>query len=64
VFLSTYANKTEPDIKVLSGGQTRFEDRIAVTTEQLVKATYEIQGKQLNTKQIKESYLDPLINVG
>ena len=63
VFLKTYNAKTEPDSKIFDNGE-RTEDRIAVTTEELVIATKEIQNKSFTNKKILESYLEPLMNEG
>jgi hypothetical protein len=63
VFLKTYNAKTEPDSKIFNTGE-RVEDRKAVTTEQLVNATKEIQNKSFTNKKILESYLEPLMNEG
>ncbi|MFI5424694.1 MAG: hypothetical protein ACHQXG_07875, partial [Nitrososphaerales archaeon] len=63
VFLKTYNAKTEPESKIFDNGE-RTEDRIAVTTEELVIATKEIQHKSFTNKKILESYLEPLMNEG
>lgn len=49
--------------QVLELGE-RIEDRIALTTEELVNATKEIQNKSFTNKKILESYLEPLMNEG
>lgn len=41
-----------------------FENRIALTTEDLVKKTYEVYNKTYTKKQVLESYINPLINQG
>ncbi len=69
VFLPTYNMKTEPDSKVKPHGKDgnvieRIENRIAVTTQQLSDATMKILSKKLSSKQIREAYLDQLINEG
>lgn len=76
VFLKIFNEKTEPDFKVLVKGEIKTkdgtetmteiktEDRIGVTTEQLIEATKEIQGKTLTSKQILQMYLYPLRNEG
>jgi hypothetical protein len=57
VFLPTFQKKTEPDIK-----GDKMESRIALTSEQLRDATYEIQQKKCSTKQILENFINPLVN--
>jgi hypothetical protein len=64
VFLETFNTKTEPDSKTLASGEIKKEDKIAVTNEQLIKATKEIQGKTLTSQQILQIYLYPLMNEG
>lgn len=57
VFLPTFQKKIEPDSK-----GDRQETHIAVTTEQLVEATYDKQQKKYSTKQILENFINPLVN--
>jgi hypothetical protein len=57
VFLPSYQAKTEPDTK----GE-KSESRIALTTAQLVEATYSKQQKKFSTKQVLENYINPLVN--
>ena len=57
VFLKVYNDKVEPDTK---NGKT--EDRIAVTTRELIDKTLETKSKSLSSKQILESHIYPLIN--
>jgi len=57
VFLKVYNDKVDPDTK---NGKT--EDRIAVTTRELIDKTLEIKSKSLSSKQILESHIYPLIN--
>lgn len=63
VFLNCYNDKTQPDTKVRDS-RTIEENRIAVTTQQLADATETITTKKLSTRQIRETYLDQLINEG
>ncbi len=63
VFLTTYSTKKEPDSKCRNG-KTLSESRIALTTEELADATYQIHNKKFSTKQILENYVEPLVNQG
>ena len=63
VFLKILNAKTEADKKIVDGFE-KSEDRIALTTEQLVIATKEIQGKTLTAQQVYETYLQPLMKAG
>lgn len=62
VFLRTFSGKNEADSRINGRGQELIEKRIAVTTEQLREATEKIQSKTMSSKQIRETYLEPLIN--
>jgi hypothetical protein len=65
VFLETFSAKKEPDSKVNSSrGETITENRVALTSEELAKATFEKQNKKYTTKQVVESFVNPLINLG
>ncbi len=64
VFLDCYNSKNEPDSRTDSTDRTLTEKLIALTTEQLVKMTYEKQGKKLSKKQLLETYIYPLLNQG
>jgi hypothetical protein len=67
VFLPTYNKKSEPDFKIKWMGpheQHISENRIAVTSQELADATFEIKGKKISAKQVRESYLFTLINEG
>ena len=57
VFLKAYNNKTDPDSK---NGKT--EDRLALTTKELIEKTAEFTNKSLSSKQILENYIYPLLN--
>jgi hypothetical protein len=63
VFMSAYESKKEPDTKQTRSGILAAENRLAVTTRELIEKTAEIQGKRLGAKHILETYLDPLINL-
>jgi len=63
VFLKILNTKTEVDKKTVDGFE-KSEDRIALTTEQLVIATKEMQGKTLTAQQVYEIYLQPLMKAG
>ena len=57
VFLKAYNNKTDPDSK---NGKT--EDRLALTTKELIEKTLEFTGKSLSSKQMLENHIYPLLN--
>jgi hypothetical protein len=38
------------------------ENRIAVTTKELIDKTFEVQNKKLSTQQILQTYIKPLVN--
>ena len=63
IFLEAYNAKTEPDFKN-KDGKLLTEKRIAVTTEQLVEKTGEVNNRHYTTKQILDTYIYPLINQG
>jgi hypothetical protein len=60
VFLKILNAKTEVDKKTVDGFE-KSEDRVALTTEQLVIGAKEIQGKTLTAQQVYETYLQPLM---
>ena len=64
VFQWKFGQKTEPDSKLFKKDDLRVEDRIALTTQELVEATKEIQDKTLTVKKILQTYLEPLMNEG
>lgn len=65
VFLETFSAKREPDSKVNSSRrETITENIIALTSEELAKATFEKQNKKYTTKQIVENFVNPLFNLG
>ncbi|MGH9976909.1 MAG: hypothetical protein ACRD8Z_13900, partial [Nitrososphaeraceae archaeon] len=57
VFLKAYDNKTDPDSK-----NGKIEDRLALTTKELIEKTSEFTNKSLSSKQILENYIYPLLN--
>jgi len=63
VFLPTYNDKTDVDYKT-KGKLEVAENRVAVTTQQLVDATFKKRKRKHSTRQIREVYLDQLINEG
>jgi hypothetical protein len=67
VFQTAFSGKTQKDSKIVYKGKEQveiFESKIALTTEDLVKKTYEVYNKTYTKKQILESYINPLINQG
>src|SRR6266545_2230119 len=63
VFLPAYNAKTEVDFKI-KGKVEVAENRIAVTSQQLVDATFKKRKRKHSTRQIREVYLEQLINEG
>jgi hypothetical protein len=63
VFLSAYEAKTGPDSKQARSGNLLTENRIAVTTRDLIEKTAEVEDKRLGSKSILETYINPLINL-
>jgi hypothetical protein len=64
VFLEAYNTKTAADSKENSKGEMITENRIAITTEQLVEKTKNVYKQGYTTKKILETYINPLINQG
>lgn len=64
VFLEAYNEKDGPDSKENSKGDLVTETRKGVTTEDLVKKTFEILNKTFTKKQILDLYVYPLRNQG
>jgi hypothetical protein len=64
VFLEAYNAKTTADSKENSKRETITENRIALTTEQLVEKTKNVYKQSYTTKKILETYINPLINQG
>jgi hypothetical protein len=64
VFLKAFKDKPEADSKLFKKDDLRTEDRIALTTQELVEATKQIQDKTFTVKKILQTYLEPLMNEG
>ncbi len=64
IFLKAFYEKTEPDFKVNSKGEELKEDGIAITSQDIIKKHKQIHNEDLNTKQLLENYLYPLLNQG
>ena len=64
VFYKAFEEKVEPDLKVNSKGEELKEDRIAITSQDIIKKHWEVHNETLSTKQLLESYLYPLLNQG
>lgn len=62
VFLEVYNAKKHEDSKINSRGEELTENRIAVTTKELIDKTFEVQKKKLSTQQILQTYIRPLVN--
>ncbi len=63
VFLDAYNSKAEPDSRE-KDDKIIVEKRIALTTEQLVEKTREVNNQSHTTKKLLETYIYPLINQG
>jgi hypothetical protein len=61
VFLKAFNSKIEEDSANRRGEELR-EKRIAVTTRELIEKTSDIYKKNLSSKQILQTYINPLIN--
>ncbi|MGD1837269.1 MAG: hypothetical protein ACPKPY_04335 [Nitrososphaeraceae archaeon] len=64
VFVKKYNEKSEPNSKKDSYGETITEDKRGITTADLVIKTVEKTGKPFTKKQILDTYVYPLINQG
>ena len=64
IFIRSYNLKNEPYLKIDSKGNELREERIAVTTDDLVAHTLEKYNKTFTKKQILDTYLNPLYNSG
>ena len=62
VFLETYNAKRNEDSKINSRGEELTENRIAITTKELIDKTFEVHKKKLSTQQILQTYIRPLVN--
>jgi len=64
VFLKAFEEKHEPDLKINSKGDELKEDKLALTSQDIIKKHFEIHNETLTTKRLLESYLYPLLNQG
>ena len=65
VFLKTFEDKGDKiDSKVNSKGEELKEDRVAVTSQNLIKKHKEKHNETLTTHKLLQSYLYPLLNHG
>jgi hypothetical protein len=64
VFLKAFEEKEKPDSKINSKGDELIEDRIALTSQDIIKKHKEIHKEILTSKQLLDSYLYPLLNQG
>jgi hypothetical protein len=64
VLINAFYEKTEPDLKVNSKGEELKEERIALTSHDIIKKHKQIHNEDLTTKQLLENYLYPLLNQG
>lgn len=63
IFLNLYGSKSEPNSKY-KNGEVISEERIAVTSQELIDKTNEIMKKHYTSKNILEEFLYPLLNLG
>jgi hypothetical protein len=63
IFLTLYGLKTNPNSKV-KNGDIISEERIAVTSQELIDKTNEITKKHYTSKNILEELFYPLLNLG
>jgi hypothetical protein len=64
IFLKAFEEKREPDSRVNSKGEELKEDRIALTSQDIIKKHFEINNETLTSKRLLESYIYPLFNQG
>jgi hypothetical protein len=64
IFLKAFEEKEKPDSKINSKGEELREDRIALSSQDIVKKHKEIHNETLTSKQLLESCLYPLLNQG
>ena len=64
IFLKAFEEKEKPDLKINSKGEELREDRIALSSQDIVKKHKEIHNETLTSKQLLESCLYPLLNQG
>ncbi|MGH9981218.1 MAG: hypothetical protein ACRD6U_06670 [Nitrososphaeraceae archaeon] len=64
VLLNAFDEKTEPDLKINSKGEELKEERIAITSQDVIKKHKQVHNEDLTTKQLLENYLYPLLNQG
>lgn len=65
IFLKTFEDKGDKiDSKVNSKGEELKEDRVAVTSQNLIKKHKSVHGETLNSKILLQSYIYPLLNHG
>jgi hypothetical protein len=63
VFLSLYRQKSDPNSKDRNG-QILTEDRVAVTTQELIEKTKAVNKKRYTSKNLLTEFLYPLLNLG
>ncbi|TVP41786.1 hypothetical protein [Candidatus Nitrosocosmicus arcticus] len=63
VFLSLYGHKSNPNSRV-KNGEVVTEERIAVTTQELMEKTCEVMNKHYASKNLLTEFLYPLLNLG
>lgn len=63
IFLELYNSKTTPNSKE-KHGEMIVEQRIAVTTQELIEKTKEVMNKTLVSKSLLQEFIYPLLNTG
>lgn len=63
VFLDLYHSKTNPNSKFKNGEEVT-EERIAVTTQELIEKTKKVTNKNSTSKNLLNEFLYPLLNLG
>jgi hypothetical protein len=64
IFLKKFEEKGEPDSKINNKGEELREDRVALTSQDIIKKHKEVHNEILTSQRLLESYLYPLINQG
>jgi len=64
VFLKAFEDKEIADSKVNNKGEALKEDRVAVTSQNLIKKHEKVHKEILTTHKLLQSYIYPLLNHG
>jgi len=63
IFLNLYSQKSDPNSKERNG-EIVSEERVAVTTQELIEETYKVLKKHYTSKSLLTEFLYPLLNLG